>query len=93
MGDKHKENQWDKSFDLRSEIEAVGHISILRRKKKYRRSILDRFRGELTALYSSGLSLAQLALWLQHRKKIKISRSAIHRKLREWPEIVLRRGK
>jgi len=90
MGDMEKDYQWDRSFDVDSEVEEVVRLARLRRKKKQRRSVLDRYRGELVALYDAGLSFAQLALWLQCRKRIKVSRTAIHRRMREWPEVTIR---
>lgn len=93
MDDTGSEYQWDRSFDVQGEVEEVERLCQLRRKKQYKHSVLDRFRGELTVLYNSGLSFAQLALWLKHRKNLQVSRSAIHRKMREWPEVNIRRGK
>lgn len=93
MGDNGNEYQWDRQFDVHAEVEEVSRLSKLRKKKRYKRSVLDRYRGELAALYNSGLSFAQLALWLHHRKKIRASRSAIHRRMRDWPEVKIRGGR
>lgn len=90
MGDKRKGNEWDRSFDAQAEADEIRRLSHLRKKNRYRRSTLDSFRGELAALYNEGLSFAQLALWLLTKKKIRISRSSVHRKMSQWPEVQIR---
>lgn len=94
MGDKRRGNKWDRSFDAQTEADEIRQLSHLRKRNRYCRSTLDSFRGELAALYNEGLSFAQLALWLQSKKKIRISRSSVHRKMIQWPEVQIRgRGK
>lgn len=90
MSDKGDPSQGGKRFDAESEAQQISALSRLRRRNRYRRSKLDRYRGELGSLYGQGLSFAQLALWLRTKKKIIISRSAIHRKMQQWPEVKIR---
>lgn len=90
MGDKRRSKEWDRSFDAHTEADEIKRLSHLRKRHRYCRSTLDSFRGELAALYNEGLSFAQLALWLQSKKKIRISRSSVHRKMSQWPEVQIR---
>ena len=91
MRDKHGGFEWDMAFDVSAEAGEVSRLSRLRRKHRFRRSVVDRCRGELGALYAAGLSLGQLALWLWRRKRLRVSRATLHRRMQTWPEVVIRR--
>lgn len=52
-------------FDAKAE---VARIKELRKVKRYRKSKLDRYRGEILALADEGASSADIALWLRERK-------------------------
>lgn len=90
MRDNVSGYQWDKSFDVAAEVGEMSRLSKLRQRHHYRMSAIDKYRGELAALYAAGLSFAKLALWLMHRKKIAVSRSALHRRMKHWPEVTIR---
>lgn len=90
MRDKGNGYQWDRSFDVAAELAEMSRLSKLRQRHHYRLTAIDKYRGELTALYAAGLSFAKLALWLMRRKKVAVSRSALHRRMRCWPEVTIR---
>ena len=48
------------------------------RKRRYVKSRLDRFKGELLNLYIQGLSIAELQRWLK-KKRIKVAYSTVYR--------------
>lgn len=52
-------------FDAHAEL---ARIQALRKKRRYRRSRLDRFRSEILALRAAGASCADIALWLRGHK-------------------------
>lgn len=73
-------------FDAKEALFDLRRRQALKRRRRYRRSKLDRYRAELVKLRRAGASLAQLQLWLQNRR-LKVSRSTIHRYLRRLPEL------
>jgi hypothetical protein len=62
-------------FDAKAEL---ARIKELRQIKRYRKSKLDRYRGEILALADEGASSADITLWLRERK-IKAVSSTIAR--------------
>lgn len=90
MCDNISDYQWNKSFDATKEAEEVLRVAKLRKRKRFKRSVLDQYRAELVALYSQGLSISQLALWLLAKKRLTVSRSTIYRRLQSWPEVEIR---
>jgi hypothetical protein len=62
-------------FDAHAEL---ARIKALRKKRRYRRSKLDRYRGEILALEQAGASNADIALWLRERK-LKAAGSTVAR--------------
>ena len=53
-------------------------------------SVLDVHRIDLTELYNSGASTADLQMWLAAEKEIIVERSTIWRRLKRWKEVKLR---
>lgn len=53
------------NFDAIAELKRIRE---LRQIKRYRKSKLDRFRGEILALAKAGASTADIALWLREHK-------------------------
>jgi hypothetical protein len=76
-------------FDATNELAKLNDYCQSRRKLHYRRSRLQKCRAELVALSKAGTSLRQLALWLQRKKRIKVSHTSIMRYLRKLPELKL----
>jgi hypothetical protein len=91
MKQQKKEYQWDKIFDIQTELEEIHRVQKIQRKKRLRFNKIDEFRGELGELYNAGISFAGLTIWLRSRKKITISRSSVYRIMCKWPEIHIRR--
>jgi len=73
-------------FDVNQELDDLRRRQALKRRRKYRRSRLDRFRAELVKLRKAGASLAQLQLWLKDWR-LSVSRSSILRYLHRLPEL------
>lgn len=83
--------QWDKNFDPKKEVDEILRIQKLQKKKRRQTNKIEEFRGELGQLYKAGASFAGLTIWLLRRKKIAVSRSAVHRVMSRWPEVQIRR--
>lgn len=78
-------------FDADSVLIDLRRRQALTRRRKYRRSRLDRYRAELVKLRNAGASLALMKLWLQDRR-LAVSRSTISRYLGRLPELRLSVG-
>jgi hypothetical protein len=90
MRDTRNSYQWDAQFDVDAELAEVARLAGVRRRHRFTRSAVDRYRGELGALYAAGLSFAQLSLWLWRRKRVRVARSTLHRRMSRWPEVTIR---
>ncbi|MBT5466711.1 MAG: hypothetical protein HN914_10005 [Candidatus Marinimicrobia bacterium] len=65
-------------LDVQSELEKLKLQTQKVRKKRYYKSRLDRYKGELLKLYQSGASVAELRRWLLSRR-IKVVTSTVSR--------------
>jgi hypothetical protein len=76
------------NFDAAAEL---ARIKALRETKRYRRSKLDKFRGEILALEKAGASCADIALWLREHK-IKADGSTVSRYLAKQKALLATSG-
>lgn len=76
----------DETFDALTEVQRVKAFRKECRRKRYRKSRLDRYRSELVSMRLIGASLADLAEWLRLCQRLKVSRSSIDRYLKKLPE-------
>lgn len=65
-------------FDAEAEVEKLKDRKRLTRKRVYRRSRLEKYRGELLAMRRAGASATELQLWL-NEKRIKVHLSTVTR--------------
>ena len=72
---------------LPAELAAVRERRRLSRRRRYRRSKLDRYRAELVALRRMGASYPELSLyvWREHRKRV--DPTTVRRYLVKLPEV------
>lgn len=68
----------DPPFDANAEAAALKAHTKAIRKKRYRPSQLDRYRGELLQLHQAGVTPAELQRWLR-AKKVKVVWSTVRR--------------
>ena len=73
-------------MDLQAELQEIRRTRKRARRKPYRASRLDRYRAEIEELRRKGASLEDIRLWLRRYKRMRITRSAIHYRLRRWEE-------
>lgn len=73
-------------MDLQAELQEIRRTRKRARHKPYRASRLDRYRAEIEALRRMGASLEDIRLWLRRYKRMRITRAAIHYRLRRWQE-------
>lgn len=72
--------------NLENQLNEVKRIRELSKRKKNKRSRLDKFRTELVELRLLGASWKDLQVWLQTFKRIKMSISGIRSALTKWIE-------
>ena len=77
------------TFNAHAEVESIRARRTEARRKRYRKSRLDKYRAELVALKRAGASCADLAEWLRVNRRCKIHRSSIDRYLKKLPELTL----
>lgn len=65
-------------FDVCRELERLREQTKTIRKKRYRKSRLDRHTGELLQLYREGASAAELQRWLRE-KRIRVVLTTVTR--------------
>lgn len=65
-------------FDPKMELAALRQQTQIIRKKRYSRSRLDKFAGELLSLHRAGASTAELQRWLRDRR-IRVVHSTVAR--------------
>jgi len=65
-------------FDPIADITALKARTKTLRKKRYSRSSLDKFKGELITKFNSGATGAQLHYWLS-TKRVKVNPSTVNR--------------
>ena len=68
-------------------IAELARIKELRKIRHYRKSKLDRFRGEILALTDAGASPADIALWLREHK-LKADTSTVSRYIAKQKELL-----
>ena len=73
---------------LPAKLAAVRERRRLSRRRRYRRSKLDRFRAELVALRRMGASYPELSMyvWREHRKRV--DPTTVRRYLIKLPEVI-----
>jgi hypothetical protein len=77
----------DETFNVEAELKEVQELRAMQRRRKYRRSKLERYRAELVALKQAGASSQDLATWLRMKHRLKIHRSSVDRYLSQLPEL------
>lgn len=70
------------TFDAKSELKSLQAETKAIRKTTYRKSRLDKFKGELLLLHRKGAKPAELQRWLKS-KRIKVVLSTITRWLKK----------
>ena len=65
-------------FDIDTELDLLRRQTSEIRKKRFSRSRLDRYRGELLQLHRAGASVAELQRWLRARR-IRVVHSSVAR--------------
>ena len=65
-------------FNANTELEALRRQTGEIRRRRYTRSRLDRYRGELLLLHRGGASVAELQRWLRARR-IRVVHSTVAR--------------
>jgi hypothetical protein len=73
-------------FDASGELSELRRLQAVKRRRRYARSKLDRWRAEIVALRRAGATLSELRVWLK-RKRLDASRSTIQRFLKKLPEV------
>ena len=71
----------DSTFDAADEAARLRAQTRARRRPRYRRSRLDRYKGELLALRAEGCTTAELQRWLLARR-IRVQHATVARWLR-----------
>jgi hypothetical protein len=77
----------NETFDAHAEVDRIRSRRAEARRKIFRKSRLDKYRTELSAMKLAGASCADLAEWLRISHRCKISRSSIDRFLKKLPEL------
>ena len=72
---------------LSAKLDAVRERRRLARRRRYRRSKLDRYRAELVGLRRMGASYPELALYVWHAHRKRVNQTTIRRYLIKLPEI------
>ncbi len=75
------------TFDAQEELHRIKSLRTTMRKKRFNRSVLERYRAELVELHRAGASLCDLQVWLRRNKRLKVARSTIGRYLHKLPEL------
>lgn len=74
-------------FDATDELKKIRHHKSVLRRKIYQQSRLTKLRAELVSLRSEGASFREIALWLRHTKRIKVTHTTVMRYLEKLPEL------
>jgi hypothetical protein len=75
------------TFDAKREINRIRTLRDETRRRRYRKSRLDRYRAELVAMRRAGASCGDLAVWLRVTHRCRINRSSVDRYLKKLPEL------
>lgn len=73
--------------DLSAKLEAVRERRIMARRRRYRRSKLDRYRAELVSLHRMGASYRDMALYIRHEHRRRVDPTTVRRYLIKLPEV------
>ena len=74
-------------IDVEATLAELREMREMMRRKKYRKSKLDKHRSDLIALRKGGASSETLALWLRAKHRLTMHRSSIDRFLAGCPEL------
>ena len=72
------------TFDAHLEISNIRIRRAEARRRRYRKSRLDKYYTELIAMHQAGASLAELAEWLRIKHRCRVHRSSIGRWVKRW---------
>lgn len=75
------------TFDAQKEVKRIRALRAETRRRRYRRSRLERYRAELAAMRRAGASCGDLAVWLRVMHRCRINRSSVDRYLKKLPEM------
>lgn len=75
------------SFNAKSEVQRLAAITELRKKKRYSRSKLDKYKFEILALRNEAATLQEIQIWLKE-KKVSVQISTISRWLKHHVETI-----
>jgi len=56
------------------------------RRRRYKRSRLDRYRAEIEVIHTSGGSWRDIAIWLRQYRRTKVHPTTVGRALAKWQE-------
>ncbi|MDD9997869.1 MAG: hypothetical protein OXQ89_09015 [Rhodospirillaceae bacterium] len=73
--------------NMSAKLKAVRERRILARRKRYRRSKLDRYRAELVSLHRLGASYRDMAVYLRHEHRRRVDPTTVRRYLVKLPEV------
>lgn len=73
--------------NLAVKLDAVRARRCLARRRRYRRSKLDRYRAELVRLRRMGASYPELALYVWHTHRKRVNQTTVRRYLIKLPEM------
>ena len=74
--------------NLSAKLDAVRERRRLARRRRYRRSKLDRYRAELVSLHRMGASYRDMALYIRHEHRRRVDPTTVRRYLVKLPEIM-----
>ena len=74
--------------NLSAKLAAVRERRRLSRKRRYRRSKLDRYRADLVALHRMGVSYRDMAVYLRLEHRKQADPTTIRRYLIKLPEVI-----
>lgn len=69
-------------FNVDSELEALKKHNQLRKKHRFSRSRLDRYKSELLRLHKAGATAVELQHWLR-KQRVKVAHSTVSRWLKK----------
>jgi len=72
---------------LSAKLEAVRERRRLARRRRYRRSKLERYRAELVSLRRMGASYRDMAVYLRHEYHKRVDPTTVRRYLIKLPEV------
>jgi hypothetical protein len=74
-------------FDAPTAIDNIRRLKSIRRRQTFYTSRLKKYRAELIELRRAGASYREIALWLKHNKRLKITHTSVMRYLNKLPEL------